>query len=268
MTGANPHLVGYGPSWQYNVVPLLSKTGGKAHLSPFIALFLLWAAAIHGQEPLVFASADTAPYTTEDESGYYNQLLAEVGERIGRPVQIRRLPSERSLLEAAMGRVDGEFGRIAGIEEQYPTLRRVPTPLTNWKFVAFSTDPEQPGIESFAELGDFRVAYINGWKIFEQNVGDTENTMLVQGENQLFRVLLSGRVDLALYSAVRGNRWIRENAPGRVHRVPGSLAERPMYLFLHEQEAALVPIIAEALAEIRQEPWFVELQLTTLGVGE
>lgn len=234
---------------------------------PVLFLCLLLLAVISGQpavaESLVFASADSPPFVDEGE-GFYERLMAELGRRTGFDITVERMPSERGLLEAAAGRVDGELGRIEGIEESYPTLVRVPTPLTDWDFVAFSRVERLQPLTSFDDLAGLRVAYINGWKIYEANVPDRARAVVTNDEDQLFQVLLSGRVDLALYSAARGAYWIRTHPQRQLFRVPGALARRQMYLYLNEEHRELVPLFADTLAQIIDSDWLTELRAETL----
>lgn len=219
-------------------------------------------------EALVFATADTPPYVTDRGDRFYDRLMERLASEVDREIRVVRLPSERSLLAAAAGRVDGEFGRIAGLEERYRELRRVPVPLASWEFVAYSGLPAPPRIEGFNTLENRRVAYIDGWKIFEENVHSTAYTLRFTDETQLFQALLSGRVELVLYSAARGNAWIRRNPTREIYRAPGVLAAREMYLYLHESREELIPEVAEALERIRQSSWYSQLEQQYLGREE
>ncbi|MEX2441992.1 MAG: hypothetical protein WD492_00190 [Alkalispirochaeta sp.] len=89
---------------------------------------------------LVLATADTPPYSSEDGSGIYDRLLRRAFDRIDVSLTIRHLPSERALLEADQGRVDGEFARTEQVAQGYSNLVRVPAPLSTWDFVAVARE--------------------------------------------------------------------------------------------------------------------------------
>lgn len=215
-------------------------------------------------EPIVLATADTAPFSDEDGTGFYDLLLNEAFRRLGIPLEIRRFPSERALHEANTGRVDGEFGRIEQIGELYENLRLVPEPLIEWHFSAFLR-PGTTHPRSFEDLREYHVGFIRGWKIYEENVRDTRSLTLAVAEDQLFHLLEAQRVDVVLYNRLRGLAWIQRNAPVSVEIVPEPLAVRPMYLFLHYRKEFLIPQISRALQDIRRDGTYDELQAEAFG---
>jgi len=203
----------------------------------------------NGQQ-FVLATADTAPYSTEDGRGVYDRLLHRVFDTMGISLTIRHLPSERGLLEAAQGRIDGEFARTALVAEEFPNLRLVATPLSTWDFVAIARTGD-PIPESFNELRDYHVAFINGWRIFENAVSQYRTLTLVESEEQLFAMLLAGHVDVVLYGRTRAEAWIRRHGAPPVTISENPLAQQPMYLLLHRDHESLIPQIAREIARIR-----------------
>ena len=59
-------------------------------------------------------SADTAPYSTADDTGFYDILLKEVFDALGVDIKINHLLSKRSIQNADNGIDDGEFARVEG----------------------------------------------------------------------------------------------------------------------------------------------------------
>lgn len=144
----------------------------------------------------------------------------------------------------------------------------LPFPLAGDALV-FSTADAPPYVtdtgEGFGALENRRVAYIDGWKVFEEMVRGTAYTFRATDEAQLFQALLSGRVELILYNAARGNAWIKRNPTRKIYRVPGTLTRREMYLYLHESREELIPDVSEALDRIRESSWYAELEQESLG---
>lgn len=207
------------------------------------------------QSRIELSTADTAPFSTPSDDGFYDLVLADAFDRLGIDLEIRHLPSERSLVEANAGRVDGEYGRTALIAKLYPHLLIVPEPLTDWAFSAFvrGGSPEPTGFES---LQDFHVAYIRGWKIYEDNVTDARSVTIVNTENQLFEMLTAGRVDVILYNRERGVHRLRTRRGDTIHVVEPPLVSQPMYLFLHERHQAIVAPLAATLREMKTDGSF------------
>lgn len=213
---------------------------------------------------LVLSTADTEPFVRRDGSGFYQLLMEEAGRRAGVQVDIRMLPSERSLQDAIHGRVDGEFGRIAAIAQQYPALQIVPEPLVDWQFSAFVRTGDAPP-QSFADLRGRHVGFIRGWRIYEENVRGAQSVTRAVSEDQLFSLLQSNRVDVILYNNLRGLSWIERNGATGISLVAPPLESRGMHLYLHESRGMFVRPLADALRAIKEDGTYAHLQVEAFG---
>ena len=63
--------------------------------------------------------------------------LAVVYERAGIPVEFVPLPQKRSLALAVEGGIDGDAGRILGLEKRYPSMVRVNVKLLDFNGAAY-----------------------------------------------------------------------------------------------------------------------------------
>ncbi len=230
-----------------------------------LILSLCFAAPpVSAQESLILATADSAPFSTEARDGFYDTLLTEAFSALGIGIDIRRLPSERALHEASSGNLDGEFGRIPAIGELYPTLLLVPESLVEWQFTAFlRPGSRQP--RSFDDLEGLHVGFINGWKIYEDNVTRARSVVQVDDEEQLFSILQAGRVDVILYSRLRGIAWMRRNPWASVRVADTPLSGRTMHLFLHSTHADLVPQIDNELRALKDSGRYAEIYESVFG---
>ncbi|MFO8043582.1 MAG: hypothetical protein R6U25_10300 [Alkalispirochaeta sp.] len=199
---------------------------------------------------MVLATADTPPYSDQDGTGLYDELLQRVFTNLDISLTIRHLPSERGLIEADQGRIDGEFARTGLVADEYPNLLRVPAPLSTWDFVAI-TRSDTPPPESFGELGEYHVAFINGWKVFETNVTDYRSLTLVENEEQLFAMLLAEHVEVVLYGRLRAADWMQRHSDTSLTVGEVPLIRRPMYLLLHRKHADLISRIAAEITRVR-----------------
>lgn len=216
-----------------------------------ISLFLIPAVTAKAEgRSLVLATADTPPFSTPDNNGIYDRLVLEAFRQIGVGVRVEHFPSGRSLAMAVNGTVDGEYGRISGMEAEFPSLVMVDEKLADHSFSAFSLDPELR-IDGWDDLKDYHVGYINGWQIMEENVVSAKSVTKVADVKALFSVLLAGRVDVVLYSKRRGEYYLSEHALRTVHVLEPPLAERGMYLYLNRRHEELAQPLAEALRRIK-----------------
>ncbi len=215
-------------------------------MNPFIAL--IWLALIlplssHGETTLRINTSIKPPFSTQDETGFFDRLLKAVAESSDLNIQLIRLPPSRALVSANAGISDGDLPRVGGLTPFYPNLVQVPEKLIDYQFIAFCNDNFSP--DGWDSLFNRHVAYLLGWKIYEQKV-TSKNVSKLRRPHQLFEMLAEARVDTVLYEKFSGQ-YIMNNMADKSIRLCGpALATKPMYLYLHKSQQHLVkPIVAE-----------------------
>lgn len=210
--------------------------------------------AIHAQaaETLVISTGNGPPFTTPQRDGFFDQLLAEAFRRVGSQAEMRvHESSERALINANLGIDDGVAARIKGLEVQYPNFVRVPEKLFDNDFVAYSLHFEF-ATPDWQSLAPYHVAYLIGWKIFENNLAGKREATQVKDAAQLFSLLQQERTDVVLYERWQGL-W-RARAMGLpVKTMEPPLARQEMYCYLNRKHAELVPKVAAALAAMKRD---------------
>ena len=184
------------------------------------------------------------------------QLSQESLRRIGVDLKLVSLPSERSLVAANLGEVDGEGLRVAGLGGPggaYPNLVQVPERFVRISFVAFSKDATITLDNGWDSLKPYRIAFINGWKMFEANAQGARVVNKVDKPEQLFRMLDEGRVDLVLYTHADGLLLARNLGLTSVAPLSPALKEVDMYLYLHKKHQALVPKLTQAIRDLKAD---------------
>ena len=229
-----------------------------------IGVFLFLIAGRLAADKLTLSTADTPPYSNEQNTGFYDTLVVAAFERAGHDASIVRQPSDRSLADAISGAVDGEYARIAGLADEHESLVRVPERLADFEFTAFARAPA-PRVQTWDDLSTLHVAFIEGWRILEDNVTQYESLTRVPDERLLFGLLLAGRVDLVIYERRRGDSYLQTNRLEGVRAINPPLAVRPMYLYLNRRNAALVGPLAEALETLRLDGTVLELEAAAFG---
>ncbi len=211
-------------------------------------LALFGALTATSAEPLVIGTNNTPL-----DRKALELLSQEAFRRIGQDMRIVGHPSERSLQLANQGEIDGEGLRVAGLSQQYPNLVQVPERFIGISFVAFTKDAMINLDRGWESLKPHRVAFITGWKMFEANATGARSVTKVEKPEQLFRMLESGRIDLALYTRADGVALIRSMGLASIAPVVPALKEVDMYLYLNRRHEALVPRIAEALRTMKAD---------------
>ena len=183
-------------------------------------------------------------------------ISQEAFRRLGLEIKLVSLPSERSLLAANQAEVDGEGLRVAGLDEQYANLVRVPERYVSISFVAFGKEGKQgqPAMDKgWDSLTPHRVAFINGWKMFEANATGARIVNKVDKPEQLFQMLASDRIDLALYTRADGVALVRRMGLGGIAPLAPVLKDVDLFLYLHKKHEALVPRLTQALRQMKAD---------------
>ncbi len=215
---------------------------------------------------LRLSTAFGPPIFSADGSGYFNRLIGEAAARIGYAVEIDAPPAERALVNANAGIVDGDGPRIHDLAEigAYPNLMRVPLPLIFVDFVAFSRN-SAIDVHGWSSLQPHNVGIVRGWKVLEQNITGTRSLVRTKTVALLFGLLRDNRIDVAVIDRLSGLATARamDIADIRVSQEP--LVRRPMYLHLHNRHASLVEPLAAALAAMKADGTFNQIETATLG---
>lgn len=217
-----------------------------------VALLLLLASCLAPS----FAATPTITVSTNNTPLDRKALQAlgqEAFRRVGVEFRLVGLPSERSLVAADRGEVDGEGLRVEGLSAQYANLVQVPERFIGVSFVAFARDRSIRVDRGWESLKPHSVAFINGWKMFEANASGARVVNRVDKPEQLFRMLDGGRIDLALYTRADGVALAREMGLAGIAPLEPALKDVDMYLYLHRRHEALVPRVAQALRDMKAD---------------
>jgi polar amino acid transport system substrate-binding protein len=202
------------------------------------------------------------PYSTPENDGFVDLIITEAFRRTGHKVKLIIQPAERGLKNANAGAIDGDVTRIEGLEKKYPNLMRVPEKLFDWYFVAFSMDKNNADI---AQIKQSSIAYIKGWKIYEQMFCCATNITPVEDDEQLFRLFDMGRVKYVLYEKYQGYAQLQKHSIQGARVVEPALATRQMYIYLNKQHAEIIPALSQALQTLKQEGFYDLIYKKTLA---
>jgi len=175
-------------------------------------------------------------------------------ERAGLPVEFVPMPHKRSLHSANEGIVDGEVGRIAGVEKSFPDLRRVNVELINLTGAAYVL--EESGVTRYRQelLDTVRVGAILGvqWSLNELDGRPAE---MVSDYTKLLGMLAEKRVDMALGSTLSVEAALKEKRirNTRIRRLKPLVFCQPLYHYVHKKNERLVPLLEKALRELWKE---------------
>ncbi len=254
---------------------MFDTTAGKTFLSDretlmriqFVLLMLLLlcqATPLYAQPPLRLNTFTGPPLSTPDHTGYYDRILLEAFSRLKIPIAIGHLPAERSLQNADSGIDDGDFVRVAGLEQRYPNLVMVPEKIDDFEFVAFTRTINLP-TDSWKALTPYQVGIVRGWKILEQNLAGVKKLTEVRDQKQLFTLLKNGRADVVVYARAEGLGLLGQLGIADARILEPPLAVQPMHLYLNKKHAGLVAPLAAVLKSMKKEGAFAAIARQTIA---
>lgn len=170
--------------------------------------------------------------------------------------------SARANINANDGIDDGVAMRVKGLEKDFPNLIRIEEKVIDNDFVAYSIS-ESFATSGFDSLRPYQVAYITGWKVFEDAVLPGTAVTRTQNAEQLFSLLANGRADVVLFERWQGSHLVRERKlPARALEPP--LVRTEMFMYLHKKHAMLVGPAAKALQAMKADGSYQRIVARTL----
>lgn len=225
---------------------------------------LYWADAVNAQQTLALTTSMTSPLSTDDQTGFYDQVLIEAFRRIDQTIQIAHLPTERSITNANLGITDGEFPRISGLDILYTNLIRVPEKIVDFEFVAFTWRSDIQ-LKDWSSCKPYNIAIVRGWKILEANLADVKSLVKVKNQKILFSLLAEHRIDIVVYSRFEGYEMIKKLEIQSARVIEPPLAKREMFLYLNKKHKQLIPAITEQLKSMKDDGTYDRIFEKTLG---
>lgn len=198
------------------------------------------------------------------------EVLKEAYKRIGYDVQFTMLPAKRSLHSANRGNTDGDIARIEGTEKIFPNLIPIRTPVVDFQGFAFTVSVSRE-IREWSDLKGLRVGVVRG--IRYSTIG-TEglNPFFAEDYINLFRLLVDGRIDVAIAGRNQGQIEIQKNfRKSGIHKIGQPLYSKPLYHFVHKKNKKLAARLNDALADMAAQgeiDTILEWAFQTLLAGE
>jgi len=227
-----------------------------------MVFFTLAMPKSHARELHLVTPSSPPIIASPDNPGYMTLIAREAFQRIGVHITIDTLPAERCLINSNSGLDDGDLVRVAGLEKTYPNLIRVPEKVMDFEFVAFTLN-KGIRIKNLAELAPYSVAYVTGWKFYEQRIKQAREITKVRNLAELFELLQKGRSEIVLAERWQGL-WAANQSRVKARPLQPPFKIAHMYIYLNKRHAALVPKVAQALLDMKKDGSFQRIVDQTL----
>jgi len=218
-----------------------------ALLSTLLSVFSAGA-----QQSLTFREPTPGPMVN-----YVTAVLEEAYADLGVELNYQPLPRLRAEQLAESGEIAGELGRLANLEEQLPSLNRVPFRLYEFSIVLVAKRSEC-GLCTIKAIDS--VAHVSGMRAAEKVLEDADFDRPVFQQTkfeQVAKLLNSGRIDAALIADFQLRNLTLEN-PGDY--VIYRLRDDAGYHYLHDSYKHLIEPLYQRLSAMKASGRLAELK--------
>jgi hypothetical protein len=208
------------------------------------------------QRPIVMVTGQ--PETTF-EGKWQRLAYHEAFRRLGFPLEVDVMPTQRMTAMVDSGAVDGQFGRVGAYADTHPEQIRVDEPIYEVGFALWVSNPSL----TLSHLQDLAATsligvYRRGVELCERSLSPlvpAERLSSVATEHDGLRMLVKGRVDYfceidaAVLNAVHSPEF-----RGAAIRPLLTIGDRiAMYPYLSRKQAELAPRLAAVLKDMKAE---------------
>lgn len=178
-------------------------------------------------------------------------VLAQVYENIGINITITPLPGNRAQHVVNYGLKDGEIMRIWTYGEENPNSIRVPTPYYYLETMPFVLKNSNVVILQKDDLAKYRLTKIRGVKHTNNITQGLTNVHEMSKTEEMFTLLLSGRVDVVLTNTLDGNLALKRLGLNNIIAMKKPLIRLPLYHYVHKKHEKLIPIVDKEIQRMK-----------------
>ncbi|WDE09968.1 substrate-binding periplasmic protein [Thalassomonas haliotis] len=216
------------------------------YLLGFTLVFAVSAQAASIAARYEFASIE---YLSEQELGRI--VLPQIYKNLGIDITIIPLPANRAQHVATSGNKDGEIMRIWTYGDENSTTIRVPTPYYYLETMPFVLKKTHITIAKTQDLKNYKLVKVRGVKHTNNITAGLDQVYEVNSSEAMFKLLRSGRVDVALTNTLDGNLVLKRLGYTNIIAMDNPLAVLPLYHYIHEKHRALVPAINQEIKRLK-----------------
>ncbi len=176
------------------------------------------------------------------------RVVREAYRRIGITIEVKEYPALRALHISNSGLVDGELFRGEGVNKKFSNLMVVPIPLFENEWVAFSKD-KSIQVNGCQSLRAYKVAIERGVPPAE-TCTQGMRVFSLTNEVQMFKMVNSGRADIAIDALLDGKSVMYDNNIQGVKALAPSLFKAQLYHYLHRRNEYLFSRVTESIKSV------------------
>ncbi|WP_160314379.1 substrate-binding periplasmic protein [Candidatus Rhodobacter oscarellae] len=221
--------------------------------------FRVWPTGLLLAATLVFLSAVGAKAQTLSFSGIdgsqnheaVSRVLRAAYAELGYELDITTAPARRSIEMVNAGQFDGEVQRITAVGDSFENIQRVPVPILETRWKAYTLDPDLKATKWSDLMGRTVGAVAGTWYV--RKLPSDLDLHLTTPQN-LAQMLVHGRVDVIIVSTLAAQDFEFEHYPLETPELSLEL-----YHYLHKRHQDLLPEITAVLSRMKDEGAFAAL---------
>jgi hypothetical protein len=228
-------------------------------IAPLLALFAVLPLPVRSQPPRPFVMVTDQPETTY-EGKWQRRAYEEAFKRLGVPLEVEMMPTQRVTAMVDSGAVDGQFMRVPAYADAHPDQVRVDESIYEVGFALWVSNPAL----TLSRLQDLAATswigiYRRGVELCQRSLSPlvpAERLSSVATEHDGLRMLVSGRVDYfceidaALQSALYSPEFKGVTSVRPLLTVGDRIL---LYPYLYKTHAELAPRLAAVLKAMKAE---------------
>lgn len=222
---------------------------GLLYKHPLLIAFAIWISwtspSLAGQT-LVLASREGAL-----TNRFAELVLSKAYAQLDINIEFVPYPGARSIIEANVGRADGEVARLDFVLKQYTNLRKVPVPLFHSELSAFSNDRYKIDISDWQSLEGYSLTTVRGFKFVEKKLMD-KSPRIVRTTAEAIQLIENDLVEVAVLNRFLGRLAIAEIDTKHVKVLNPPLERLPVFHLLHNKHELLIPKLTAVLENMER----------------
>ena len=227
-------------------------------IAGLLALFAALPLAVGAEPQSAFVMVTGQPETSY-EGKWQRLAYHEAFKRLGVPLEVEWMPTQRMTAMVDSGDVDGQFGRVLAYADTHPEQVRVDEPMYEVGFALWVINPALTlsRVQDLAAT-NWTGVYRRGVELCQGSllpVVPTEHLTSVATEHDGLRMLVTGRVDYfceidaALQNALHSPEF-KGTAVRPLLTIGGRIA---IYPYLSRKQAEMAPRLAAVLKGMKAE---------------
>lgn len=182
-------------------------------------------------------------------------LISKAFENLGYNLKIETLPGQRALVQANIGKTDGDIARIAGIEKSYTNLLKVPESIYTINSSMYSLKKLE--ISTIDELinSDLTVLNVLGTKLIENLLKEKLGKRYSEAPNyeSALKMIKAKRADVLINTDVALSPFLEKDEFKNIIKSDKVLIKMDMFIYLNKKHSNLIEALSKELKKLKNQ---------------